>query len=261
MMKECELSLKQLQCDLDEAIVYNTAEKNKLRCILTNKEAAAWLENQKLIKIQQQNTFHDRIVEDMNADYQVRKSELEGLLKAAQEKLAQVDQVMEVVHKELADTCARKAEWKIMAEKVTKEFCKLRVTSGSELSCARSMLMEKDIEGVQLTEQLFNTSSQLKGVVIENCQLRADVKDTIKQSENMMAEVMRLKQRKFHDRISLDVQKSKFDDLTALHEDINIIKQHKLTVVNNEMDALKQACENRKQAIRDSKQKLEDNCL
>jgi len=226
---------------------------------LTNKEAASWLENQTLIKMQQQNTVHDRAAEEIITEYRARKLELEGFIKAAQEQLTRDDQALKAAHEEMVDTSSTVAEWKIRAEKVTKAFYELKVTYEAEICCAQSVLTEHERERVQLTKQLLDTSSKLNCMVIRNRHLKADVKAMIERSENMVVKIERLEQRKFHDRIGLDVQRTKFDDKTMLQEEIKIIKWHKLAAVKNEVDALKWACESRKQVIEDAKRKL-DKC-
>jgi len=258
-MQECEISLKRHLCDLEDSIVCKTAEANMLRCVLNNKEAVAWSENQRLIKIQQHNAANDRTVEEMTSDYQVQKAELEGFMKAAKEQLTQVDQAAQAVHKELEHTKTTVAEWKVRAKKVTKEFSELKTTSEAELDCTRSVLSEQGIERIRLTENLLDTSSQLKCMVARNGRLEADARAINERVSMLVTEVEGLKQRKFHDYIALEVQRKKFDVEAMLHEDRKTIKRHTHTAVDNEVESLKRACKNREQTIGDAKRILENS--
>lgn len=252
--------LKRQLCNLEDVIASKAAETKNLRCILTDREADARCQNQKLINIQQQNADGDRAVEELTVECQNRKAELDALTKASQEQLIRIDQSMDATQQELANTTTNLAEWKTRGDKVTKMFSELRVDSEAEICCKRSVLMENGSERIRLTEQLLDTSSQFKCLVTQNSRLVADSKAVTELVANLIAEVERLEQRKFHDRLALEVQKTTFESETVLHDDVKIVKQRTLAAVNNEVDGLRRACEIREQAIGDAKLKLYNNC-
>lgn len=258
--QETAKCLKRQLCDLEDMIVCKTAEANKLRCVLTDKEAELCFENERLIETQQQNCTSNRNVKALTAECQDREVELVALRKAAPERLARAEKCSDVVCQDLATVSAKAANWKNKVEQSIKMLDELKVSSEAEMCCARSVLGETIRNRDLLIEQQCNTSCQLEETIANNRRLVADVKTVVDRKAGLVAEVERLEQKLGCDRLALVVQRTKCDADAVLHEDDMTVKWHTLASVENEVVALRQACQDRDSAISDVKRKLDANC-
>lgn len=252
--------LKGQLCDLEDMIVYKTAEANKLRCVLTEKETALCFENKRLIEKQQQNSTSNRIVKALTAECQDREMELLALRKAAPERLARAEKCKDAVCQDLITLSAKGANWKNKVEQSIKMLNELKISSEAEMSCARSVLGETISNRDLLIEQQFDKSSLLEETIANNRRLVADVKTVVDRKVGVVAEVERLEQKLGCDRLALVVQRTKCDADAVLHEDDMTVKWHTLTSIENEVVALRQACQDRDSAISDVKRKLDASC-
>jgi len=241
-------------------IVCTTAEANKLRCVLTDKEAALSCENKRLMETQQQNCTSNRIVKALMAECQDREVELVALRKAAPERLARAEKCADIVCQDLATVSAKAANWKNKVEQYIKMLNELKVSSEAEMCCARSVLGETISNRDLLIKQQLDTSNQLEETIAKNRRLVDDVKTVVDRKFGLVAEVERLEQKLGCDRLALVVQRTKCDADAVLHEDDMTVKWHTLASIENEVVALRQACQDRDSAISDVKRKLDASC-
>lgn len=252
--------LKQQLCDLEDMIVRKTAEANKLRYVLTDQEAALCFKNKSLIETQQQNSTSNQIVKALTAECRDREMELLALRKAAPERLAQAEKCTDVVCQDLVTLSAKEANWKNKVEQFIKMLNELKVSSEVEMCCTRSVLGETISNRDLLIELQLDKSNQLEETIANNRRLVADVKTVIDRKVGLVAEVERLEQRLGCDRLALVVQRTKCDADAVLHEDDMTVKWHTLMSIENEVVALRQACQDRDSAISDVKRKLDASC-
>lgn len=252
--------LKRQLCDLEDMIVCKTAEANKLRCILTDKEAALHFENKRLIETQQQNSTCNRIVKALAADCQNREAELVALRKEAPERLARAEQCADVVCQDLATVSTKAANWKNEAEQSINILNEMKASSEADICYARSMLGETIIDRDLLIKQQLDTSSHLEETISKNLRLAADAKTVVDRKAGLVADVEQLEQRLGCDRLALVVQRTKCDADAVMHEDDMTVKWHTLASIENEVVVLRQACQDRESAISDVKRKLDASC-
>lgn len=249
-------SLQRQQADLESAIGCKTTEAQKLRSALVDKEAMVQCKGNQLTELQQQNATSDRSLHELTTEFREREAELEAHRNAAPEKLARADQCTDMVRRELADACAASAGWKTKSQNASNVHCELKASQKAEQCRAKAILVELGNDRCQLAEQLTDTLLQLKCAVAENCQLTADAKVLTERTACLMAEIERLEKHKFSERPLPITQCTGFetqDDKTAR-------KWNTLESVENEVERLKWACEDRERAIRDAKGKLGDCC-
>ncbi|XP_026820601.1 uveal autoantigen with coiled-coil domains and ankyrin repeats-like [Rhopalosiphum maidis] len=254
--KECAKSFQRQQTDLETAIASKTTEAQKLRVALTDKEAMVQCQGNQLTELQRQNTSSDRTLQEFTTECQEREAELEAHRHAAPEKLARADHYTDMVRRELSDACAAAAGWKTKGQSAANSHCELITAQKAEQCRAKSILAELSDERCQLVERLADTLQQLKCAVAENCQLTADAKVLAERLACLTSESERLNVRKFSDRLSQMAQCTVFDG----QDDKTTRKWNTLESVENEVERLKWACEDRERAIKDAKGKLGDCC-
>lgn len=256
VIQEFAKSLQRQQTDLEAAIACKSTEIQKLRSALNEKESMVQYEGTQLAELQRQNACSDRCLQELTTEFREREAELEAHRHAAPEKLARADQCTGMVRRELGDACAASASWKTKGQNAAKMHCELKSVQKAEQCRAKAVLVELDDERCRLAEQLSDTLCQVKCAVTENCQLAADAKVLAERSACLAAEIERLEKRKYSDRISPTAQSTVFDS----QDDKTVTKWNMLASVENEVERLKWACEDRERAIRDAKVKLGDCC-
>ncbi|XP_025202989.1 sporulation-specific protein 15-like [Melanaphis sacchari] len=254
--KECAKSLQRQQTDLETAIDCKTTETQKLRCALTDKEAMVQSEGNQLAELQRQNISSDRSLQELITECQERETELEAHRHAAPEKLARADQCIDMVRRELTDACVAATGWKTKSQNAANSHCELKTAQKAEQCRAKTLLSELSDERSQLNEQLTDTLHQLKCAKIENCQLTAEAKVLAERLSCLKAEKERLNVHNLSDRLSSIAQCTGFDT----QDDKTVRKWNTLESVENEVERLKWACEDRDRAIKDAKGKLGDCC-
>ncbi|CAH1731274.1 unnamed protein product [Aphis gossypii] len=255
-LKECAKSLQRQQNDLETEIACKTTEAQKLKCTLADKEGMIQCQEKQLVELQRQNTLSDRSLQEFTIECQERETELEAHRHAAPEKLARADQCTDMTRRELADACAAAASWKTKGQTAANTHCELKTAQKAEQCRAKTILAELRDERCQLAEKLTDTLHQLKCLVAENCQLSADAKVLAERLACLTAESERLNVHKFSDRLSPMAPCAGFD----AQDDKTAIKWNTLESVENEVERLKWACEDRERAIKDAKGKLGDCC-
>lgn len=261
MAQETAKLLKRQLCDMEDMIVCKRAEENKLRSILTDKEAASHFENKRLIEQQHQNDASKRIVKSLTAECQDREAELVALKKAALEQLTRTEQCGDIVCQDLAIVSAKSANWKNKVEQLTKMFDELKASSEAEMCFVWSVLEETIRVRDQLTDQQSNISSLLEETIATNRRLIADVKTVVDRKAGLVTEIERLKQKLSCDRLALVVQRTKCNADAILHEDDMTVKLHTLTSIENEVVVLKQVYKDRESAISEVHRQLDACCL
>lgn len=209
-----------------------------------------------LVELQRQNTLSDRSLQEFTIECQERETELEAHRHAVPEKLARADQCTDMTRRELADACAAAAGWKTKGQTAANSHCELKAAQKAEQCRAKTIHAELCDEQCQLAERLTDTLHQLKCSVAENCQLSADAKVLAERLACLTAESERLNVHKFSDRLSSMAPCTGFD----AQDDKPAIKWNTLESVENEVERLKWACEDRERAIKDAKGKLGDCC-
>lgn len=247
-------SLQRQQADLESAIGCKTSEAQKLRVALTEKQAMVQCKSNQLTELQQQNNHSDRSLQELTTEFREREAELEAHRHAAPEKLARADQCIDMIRRELSDACAASVGWKTKSQNAANVLCELKASQKVEQCRVKAILVELGEDQCRLAEQLTDTLLQLKCAAAENCQLTADGKVLAERLACLLAEIERLDKRKFSDCLSPMTQCTAFetqDDKTAR-------KWNTLESVENEVERLKWACEDRERAIKDAKGKLGD---
>ncbi|XP_015369504.1 PREDICTED: golgin subfamily A member 4-like [Diuraphis noxia] len=255
-LEEYVESMQRQQADLESAIGCNTTEAQKLRGALTDKEAMVKCKGNQLTEQKQQIASSDRSLQELTTELKERDVELEAHRNSAPEKLTRAEQCTDMVRQELADSCAVVVGWKTKSQNAAKAHSELKVSQKAEQCRAKTILAELGDNRSQLAVQLTDTILQLKCAVSENCQLTADAKVMAERLACILTEIERLEKRHSSDRLSPMAQCTAFET----QDDKTVRKWNTLESVENEVERLKWACEDRDRAIRDAKGKLDDCC-
>jgi len=249
-------SMQRQQTDLESAIGCKTTEAQKLRGALTDKETMVKCKTNQLTELKQQIASSDKCLQELTTEFKERDAELEVHRNMAPEKLTRAEQCTDLVRQELADSCAVAVGWKTKSQNAAKVHCELKASQKAEQCREKAILAELSDNRCRLAEQLTETILQLKCAVAENCQLTADTKVMAERLACLLAEIERLEKRQSSDRLSPMAQCTAFET----QDDKTVRKWNTLESVENEVERLKWACEDRERAIRDAKGKLDDCC-
>lgn len=248
--------MQRQQTDLESAIGCKTTEAQKLRGALTDKETMVKCKTNQLTELKQQIASSDKCLQELTTEFKERDAELEVHRNMAPEKLTRAEQCTDLVRQELADSCAVAVGWKTKSQNAAKVHCELKASQKAEQCREKAILAELSDNRCRLAEQLTETILQLKCAVAENCQLTADTKVMAERLACLLAEIERLEKRQSSDRLSPMAQCTAFET----QDDKTVRKWNTLESVENEVERLKWACEDRERAIRDAKGKLDDCC-
>jgi chromosome segregation ATPase len=231
------------------------------RCKLTDVEKTICCENVKLQELQRQNAEHEKTIKDLTSEYQELEAKLLALKEKGPVKLAAANQSLETNKVELTDACTTAADWKAKCDNAEDEYRKLETTICEEKLEAKSVLNDLCRESDRLTAQLSETSNSLSVARCDSKQLLACVRTKTNQLDELKTEREVLKKRVNQYRLQQAVQQAKIDVETKMIEDQKTLNNQRLIAIKNEIEALKQASNQREEIIKIARNELNGDCL
>jgi hypothetical protein len=130
-----------------------------------------------------------------------REAKLEAFREAAPPQLETAERAVVAARLELAEASATAAEWTGKRERADEEHRKLVADGASEACRSRAVLREYGDERDRLTDRLAETSEKLIAAVVDNRSLLAAAKTEADRLARLTAELDRLGQRAYHERL------------------------------------------------------------
>lgn len=199
--KKCAESLRREKCELEEAVACKTEQLVASRRELADAEEAVRVQTCRLNELQREATDCCRELRDTVATCRDREAKLMAFREAAPPQLEAAERAVAAARTELAEASAVAAEWTGKRERADAEHRKLVADGASEACRSRAVLREYGDERDRLTDRLAEASEKLIAAVADNRSLAAAAKTETDRLARLTAELDRLGQRAYHERL------------------------------------------------------------
>lgn len=230
--------LKDKQIELEHSIECLEEAASRSRCDLADVEASVQNKSKQLYELQRWNDELDRTLKDMTNKLRERQEELEACAEASEQRLAQADRQVTCACSQLVDAAQEASDWKAKHENAARAYRELKASRDAEMCRTRATIDDLNRERCRLMDVMSEVSCRLADVETDNRLLSEDAQASNTRLACLMHEVNRLEQWASHERLVMEVERTKAEAEIKLLQEEKTIKQRKLELIEADVERL-----------------------
>lgn len=199
--QSCAESLRRDKAELESTVACKTEQLEGSRRELADADEAVREQNGRLCELEREAAECCRALRDAVAARRDREAKLSAFRDAVPPQLDAAERAVAAARAELAEASAAAAEWTGKRERAEAEHRRLVADGASEACRSRAVLREYGDERDRLTDRLAETSGKLIAAVADNRTLTAAAKAGADRLARLTAELDKLGQRAFQERL------------------------------------------------------------